>query len=406
MSIKIMSHVWEHSKQKGTELLLLLALADMADEAGDSFPSADYLAKKTRVNVRSVQRAVKKLVDDGELIVFEKQGMKNRSGQMTNLYRIVITTVEEALAIPVPKRGDTSVTTNPRLFVIRRKVVTSVSPQVVTPTSPDPSLDPSVKDQKKKEVVVAPRDPVFHPVFLEVTNDPTPRPPLPALRLVAPVQPDPAPSPIDLPLTLVEQQRAELVALYQELFPTQLTPGVAANINDALEEFGLEVVRDAFREAKESRPQGFIHWKYIDPIMKRRKQQAAAGSDKPLESVHWTAFKARWKELTKTDLPEPTTPYLIKRFREAGEALNHIGAEEVDIRALVDAKINEERYDYRFDYAATDIVPFVTKRKAAKPTAKLVPLFTPQHAADETDTPEAKAAALAAARQQLSGVLR
>lgn len=40
----------------------------------------------------------------------------------------------------------------------------------------------------------------------------------------------------------------------------------------------------------------------------------------------------------------------------------------------------------------------------AAPTPKLTALA--QHAADETDTPEAKAAALAAARQQLSGVLR
>lgn len=284
---------------------------------------------------------------------------------------------------------------------LRRSVFADILEKRKVDSDQDPDQTP---DQTQKEVVVAPRDPFFHPVFLEVTVDPTPRPSLPALRIVAPVLPDPAPAPIELPLTPLEQQRAELVALYQDLFPTQLTPGVAANINDALDEFGLDVVRDSFREAKESKPESFVHWKYIDPIMKRRK---AAPPDKPFASPYWTAFKARWKELTKTDLPDPTTPYLIKRFREAGEALKHIGAEEVDIRALVDAKINEERYDYRFDYAAADIVPFVTKRKAAKPAAKLVPLFAAQQTAgDDTDTPEAKAAALAAARQQLSGVLR
>lgn len=284
---------------------------------------------------------------------------------------------------------------------LRRSVFADILEKRKVDSDQDPDQTP---DQTQKEVVA--RDFFFHPIFLEATNDPTPRT-LPPLRLVTPTPPLPIPAPLDLPFILVEQQRAELVALYQELFPTQLTPGVAANINDALDEFGLEIVRDSLREAKESKPKGFVHWKYIDPIMKRRKQQAAAGPEKPFESPYWAAFKARWKELTKTDLPDPTTPYLIKRFREATEALKHIEAEEVDIRALVDAKINEERYDYRFDYAATDIVPFVTKRKAAKPPAKLVPLFASQQVADDSaDTPEAKAAALAAARQQLSGVLR
>lgn len=409
MSIKVMSHVWTNSKQKGSALLLLLAMADIADDQGDCFPSADYLAKKARVEVRSIQRAVAKLVEAGELVVFDKCGTKGRNGQKTNLYRLVLTTVEAALALPVPDRsGDASVTTKSKKPTIRQKVVTPVSPAVVTPVSPDPSLDPSVKDQKKKEVVVAPRDPIFHPVFLEVTNDPAPRPSLPALRLVAPVQPDPAPAPIELPLTLVEQQRAELIALYQELFPTQLTPGVAANIGDALGEFGLEVVRDALREAKESKPKGFVHWKYIDPIMKRRKQQVTAGLDKPFESPHWTAFKRRWHELTQVDLPDPATAYLIRRFKEADEALTHLGATEADVRALVDAKISEERYDYRFDYAGQDIIPIITKRKAPRQSSA-APGWKPiivSPSADETMTAEQRAEAVRQGRLQRQQVQR
>ena len=35
MSIKVQSHVWEHSPAKGGELLILLAIADFADDNGE-----------------------------------------------------------------------------------------------------------------------------------------------------------------------------------------------------------------------------------------------------------------------------------------------------------------------------------------------------------------------------------
>jgi hypothetical protein len=38
MSIKVMSLVWEKSQAKGKELLLMLAIADFADDWGEAFP--------------------------------------------------------------------------------------------------------------------------------------------------------------------------------------------------------------------------------------------------------------------------------------------------------------------------------------------------------------------------------
>ena len=35
MSVKIMTRVWAHSQQKGGELLVMLALADFANDAGE-----------------------------------------------------------------------------------------------------------------------------------------------------------------------------------------------------------------------------------------------------------------------------------------------------------------------------------------------------------------------------------
>ena len=61
MSIRVMTQVWEHSSQEHGNLLVLLAIADFADDAGRAFPSVETLAKKARLSERQVQRAIKEL---------------------------------------------------------------------------------------------------------------------------------------------------------------------------------------------------------------------------------------------------------------------------------------------------------------------------------------------------------
>src|SRR5918911_5044637 len=74
MSIKVMSRVWEESRQSGGALLVLLAIADFADDAGVAFPSIRTLARKARLSGRQVQRVIAQLVQDGELSVEAGQG--------------------------------------------------------------------------------------------------------------------------------------------------------------------------------------------------------------------------------------------------------------------------------------------------------------------------------------------
>jgi DNA-binding transcriptional regulator YhcF (GntR family) len=75
MSIKVMSWVWDHSKAKGAELLVLLAIADHAsDNGGNAWPSQRTLARRARVTERSVQRAITSLVEAGELAVDSRSG--------------------------------------------------------------------------------------------------------------------------------------------------------------------------------------------------------------------------------------------------------------------------------------------------------------------------------------------
>jgi hypothetical protein len=74
VSIKIMTRVWEESKQGGSKLLLLLAIADNANDDGYCWPGQEYLAKKIRMSKKSIPRLVKELQNDGELFVNGRSG--------------------------------------------------------------------------------------------------------------------------------------------------------------------------------------------------------------------------------------------------------------------------------------------------------------------------------------------
>ena len=66
MSIHIMDHVWNSSRHKGSALLLLLAVADHANDLGIAWPGLVSLAKKTRLTKRNVQRLIVRLEDEAE----------------------------------------------------------------------------------------------------------------------------------------------------------------------------------------------------------------------------------------------------------------------------------------------------------------------------------------------------
>ena len=72
MSIKIMSRVWEKSKQGGSQLLLLLAIADNANDGGFAWPGQEYLADKIRMSAKSIPRLTKKLQEAGELFIHNR----------------------------------------------------------------------------------------------------------------------------------------------------------------------------------------------------------------------------------------------------------------------------------------------------------------------------------------------
>lgn len=90
MSIRVMSLVWEHSKQQGSALLVLLAIADFADDDGYCYPSVERLAHKSRMSVRNVRYILRQLEESGELVI-ERGGGRRRP----NRYRVMVQPAEE-----------------------------------------------------------------------------------------------------------------------------------------------------------------------------------------------------------------------------------------------------------------------------------------------------------------------
>lgn len=87
MSIQAMAWVLEHSQAEGLHRLVLMAIANHADQTGtNAFPSVDQIAREARVHRATVYRALPALVELGELEI-----RRGGSGPgATNLYRVLM----------------------------------------------------------------------------------------------------------------------------------------------------------------------------------------------------------------------------------------------------------------------------------------------------------------------------
>lgn len=81
MSLEALTRVWKHSKAEHGDLLVVLAIADYMNENGAAWPSIDTIARKSRLNRRTVFDRITALVAMGELTV-------ERGQSTSNVYRL------------------------------------------------------------------------------------------------------------------------------------------------------------------------------------------------------------------------------------------------------------------------------------------------------------------------------
>ncbi len=84
MAVRVMHWVWEHAAEvQGNDLLVLLALADWANDDGICWPSIPRLATKARVSVRTAQYIVQRLEARGYVSIERGGGRRH-----PNHYRV------------------------------------------------------------------------------------------------------------------------------------------------------------------------------------------------------------------------------------------------------------------------------------------------------------------------------
>lgn len=143
MSIKVTNWVWENSQSRNGARLVMLAIADRADENGFAWPSIEDIAARTFLSPRAVQKGIANLIEIGELAVGLGGGRHRR-----NRYQI----------IPKPRQIDGVIAQKPRTSdgVSRRETPNSATetpnfehetPNFATrnpvQSSPESSLEPS-----------------------------------------------------------------------------------------------------------------------------------------------------------------------------------------------------------------------------------------------------------------------
>lgn len=143
MSLRALTWVWDHSREKGGTLLLQLAIADYAhDDGGGAWPSIPTLSRKARMTPRNVQLRIATLVSHHELEVEYGAGPNG-----VNIYRLLMggeTVRQTVKTLRGEKSSPVKKTTNRGEKFASGGVKNSH--QGVIPGSPDPSLDPLIRD--------------------------------------------------------------------------------------------------------------------------------------------------------------------------------------------------------------------------------------------------------------------
>lgn len=144
MSVLSSARVWERSKQAGTDLLMLLAIADFADDDGRAYPSVPTLARKCRTTPRHTNRILAMLRESGELEIRTNEGPKG-----TNLYRLVFERMTNASA---PLTNTSPRRMGPKPLTPTSSPPDAQVPKPLTPTSDEPSLNHqgTVKEPSRK----------------------------------------------------------------------------------------------------------------------------------------------------------------------------------------------------------------------------------------------------------------
>lgn len=137
MSVKVMSLVWDKSRHTGTALVMLLAIADHANDDGVCWPAVETIARKARVKKRQATNLIAQLEASGELIVRRGLGRNN-----TSIYIVAIG--DSAVTQRAIDRAEKVQSSAEKVQSSVIKGAIAIAPDPLEP-SIEPSLDPSAR---------------------------------------------------------------------------------------------------------------------------------------------------------------------------------------------------------------------------------------------------------------------
>jgi len=243
-----MSYVWEHSRHKGSDLLLMLAIADHADDNGVAYPSIPRLAQKMRMSERNVQYRLDKLLNSTELVI-----MKNAGPGGVHLFQVKVPGGEkiappggEKIAPQEYGKERASQAGGEKIAPGGEKIAPPSTNRRgeahftggVKPTSPKPSLEPSFLKEEKPP-------PYIPPPSLEDSLG------LPPEGEVAPCrqqgQDEKAPKKTRFPYDVVKQEELRQSILDDAFHAWFFKKGLTLNINEQWERFAGKAMANGYK---------------------------------------------------------------------------------------------------------------------------------------------------------------
>lgn len=147
-----MSLVWKNAQVKGSEMLVLLALADYGDDNGKHiFPSMDTLGEKARLSSAQTRRILKKLVAN-QIIRLVRYGGWRDGRNWANEYEILIDNIAGGYLQNATTSQDASTVLSKREYSTRvdaSTVLAPVQPQSLLQPSSEPPLQHNDGDKAR-----------------------------------------------------------------------------------------------------------------------------------------------------------------------------------------------------------------------------------------------------------------
>jgi hypothetical protein len=163
MSIKYMTKVWDSGRWSGSDLVMMLALADFANDNGYCWPSVPTLAQKCRTTERQAQRILHRLMDE-DAPGIERARTGNGAGH-SSMYCIIaehlkkddtsVILLDEETVTPETPLPEKRVTSRAKRVTSRvKKGDTGVTRSVI-----EPSIEQSLLPQADSEPTTSPPKP-------------------------------------------------------------------------------------------------------------------------------------------------------------------------------------------------------------------------------------------------------